>query len=544
MEYDLEIDFSKIIISLKKYWWIPIILSLGAGLATYSYSQTLPHLYQATTTLMVGQSIQAVELTTRDLELSSVLAETYSDMARRQPVLQAVVDGLALEMSWKSLKSQIDVSALRGTQLIQIKATAESPEQAQLIADEVANQLILLSPTNIQNQKNEEIQTFVLQRLKNLQDKIEAGQQNLETLEAALSDSLTAKQIEEIQREINTMERLITDWENTYTKLLTLFQSDQSPNHLAIIEPAQASSNPVSPDTFLYTGAAGGASFALGFALILLLGFLDKRIYSADVLHRSLNLTVLGSVGKIKKKSTQAKLVTSLAATSPILEAYRMVRTNIQFLFINRQMKSLLMTSAAPDEGKSVTAANLGIIFARAGLRVIVVDADLRQPTLHKIFQTPNTSGLTHLLGMPQLEKIETYLSETDIDNLKILTSGLLPANPPELLGSPKMAELAAHLYQLADIVIYDSPPILAVTDAIVLSSQVDGVIMVTKAKQTKLGALKRAIGALQQVEARIVGGILNQVSAGSGQDYYPQYYPDLRQTTGQPIKSKLQIKR
>jgi capsular exopolysaccharide synthesis family protein len=204
-----------------------------------------------------------------------------------------------------------------------------------------------------------------------------------------------------------------------------------------------------------------------------------------------------------------------------------MVRSSMQFIAIDQPTKSILVTSSTPSEGKSTTVANLGAVMAQAGLKTVIVDADLRRPIQHQLFEVPNLGGLTDLLCSPDLEE-SSYLKKTKLENLYLIPSGVIPPNPSELLGSQRMAQLTIKLSELADVIIYDSPPALTVTDAVVLSNRVDGVVLVVEAGRTRRDAAQRAIASLQQAGANLLGGLLNRVSSKRGgyYYYYHHYYP------------------
>jgi capsular exopolysaccharide synthesis family protein len=229
-------------------------------------------------------------------------------------------------------------------------------------------------------------------------------------------------------------------------------------------------------------------------------------------------------------KQYQEKLIIIQDPFSPVSEAYRMMRSNIQFMSVDQPIKSIMVTSSTPGEGKSLTTANLGIVMAQADLKTIIVDADLRRPVQHEIFQVPNLGGLTEWLRSPELE-IKTQLRNTAVENLQVIVSGVLPPNPAELLASQRMGQLLTDLSELVDVVIYDCPPILAVTDAAVLSNRVDGVVLVIKAGQTRRDAARHAVANLQQAGANLLGGVLNQVSRKGLGYYYQDYY-----TPGKPV--------
>ncbi len=213
------------------------------------------------------------------------------------------------------------------------------------------------------------------------------------------------------------------------------------------------------------------------------------------------------------------RLVTLTNPSSPVSEAYRTLRTNIQFSGLDRPLRTLLVTSTSPTEGKSTTLANLAITIAQAGKRVIVVDCDLRKPTIHEIFGLPNRVGLTSLM-LPSEDASEA-LQDPGIDNLTVITSGPIPPNPSEILASHRMEELLAALAQQADFVLLDSPPILAVTDAAILASRVDGVLLVVKAGSTKRDLAQKAKAQLQKVNAHLIGIVLNGVKTDPAINQY-----------------------
>lgn len=203
-------------------------------------------------------------------------------------------------------------------------------------------------------------------------------------------------------------------------------------------------------------------------------------------------------------------------------ESYRTLRTNIQFYNVGESMQRLLVTSAGPSEGKSTTAANLAITFAQTGQRVVIVDADLRRPFLHRLFQVSNLVGLTNvMLGSASLEEA---LLPTTMPSLSILPTGPIPPNPAEMLGAPRMGEILDQLHEHADVVIIDTPPVLAVTDASVLASVVDGVILVTAAGMVSRELAQRAKTQLEAVKARVLGVVLNGVE-DDATGYYSYYY-------------------
>jgi non-specific protein-tyrosine kinase len=217
----------------------------------------------------------------------------------------------------------------------------------------------------------------------------------------------------------------------------------------------------------------------------------------------------------------QSDLVTVTEPRSPISEAYRNLRTNLEFSSLDEALKTLVVTSAGVGEGKSTTLANLAVVSAQAGRKVILVGADLRRPRLFQIMGLNNETGLTTMM-MDDAALAAPPLQATGIEGLSVLTSGPLPPNPAELMGSRRMEEVIAVLAEQADQVFFDTPPVVAVTDAAVLATKVDGVLLVISAGTTRRENARSAVQRLEQINARLVGTVLTNVQMGSGfRGYY-----------------------
>jgi succinoglycan biosynthesis transport protein ExoP len=508
-----------------RWWWLILLSTILAAVASYLATMQQPRIYQTITTVMVGQVLQQANPNFSDFSITGQLAETYAQMVGRQPVLQATIDSLGLDMSWQALAWQVNAGADPRTNLLGITVSDVSPERAVAIADEIAHQLILQSPSSPNNKARQERAAFVQSQLVELESRIQTAQARIKELQVKLDTALSAREIQGLQTEISDLEGLIDKWQANYTTLLDFLQGGDSPNYLTIIEPAQVSTTPVSPNVPLNVLLAAVVGFTLALGVAMLLEYIDDTFKSADDLGASLSLTVLGSIQRINGGDYKDKLITSQGPFSPIAEAYRLVRSNVQFMGVDQPARSIVITSANPGEGKTMTAANLAIMMAQAELRTILVDADLRRPTLHKVFGVPNLGGVTELLRSPELE-LNDQMKRTGIENLHLITSGPLPPNPAELLGSARMAQLIHRLEEIADIIIFDSPPILPVTDTAVLSKRVGGVILVAQAGRTRREMIKQAVKRLEQVDGKILGVVLNQVSQRRGSSsQYSQYY-------------------
>ncbi|MGM7721715.1 CpsD/CapB family tyrosine-protein kinase [Metabacillus sp. Hm71] len=220
-------------------------------------------------------------------------------------------------------------------------------------------------------------------------------------------------------------------------------------------------------------------------------------------------------------KLQNRSLISMTSPKSPIAEQFRTIRTNIQFSSVDEEVKTIIVTSAGPAEGKSTTTANLAVVFAQQGKKVLMIDADLRKPTVHYTFNKENYIGLSNVLT--KQETLVEAIQTTSQENLFVLTSGPVPPNPSELLGSKGMQSMLAEVKQEFDVIILDSPPVLAVTDAQVLSNLTDGVVLVVSSGKTEVDAAKKAKELLQSAKAKILGVVLNNKKAQDSQYYY--YY-------------------
>lgn len=288
-----------------------------------------------------------------------------------------------------------------------------------------------------------------------------------------------------------------------------------------IIETAQVPDAPVRPRKAMNVLLAAFLGLAVGVCLALLQDYLDDRINTAADAERLLGLPALGHVPALS--ATDARLLPQMPGMDPAAESYRILRTNIHFASIDAPLRTLVVTSSDSGEGKTTTAANLGFAMAADGRTVILVDTDLRRPTLHTLLELPTVPGLTDvLLGQAQLDDV--LLEHDEMPGLMALTCGSTPPNPSELLGSRTFRALVEQLREKADLVIFDSPPVLAAADAQILASQMDGTVLVLEAGETRKAAAARTLALLRQARANLLGIAYNKMRLldGSGYSYFP----------------------
>ncbi|MFJ5963056.1 polysaccharide biosynthesis tyrosine autokinase [Pseudarthrobacter oxydans] len=295
-----------------------------------------------------------------------------------------------------------------------------------------------------------------------------------------------------------------------------------SPVTLSIIKPATAPTEPSAPNTRLNLVIALLGGFAAGLITALLRSALDVRIRGEADLRRVTDLPLLGGIS-FDQDATKKPLITQALAQSPRNESFRQLRTNLQFANVAGKAKSVLVTSSLPGEGKSTTATNLAIALAQAGQSVCLIDADLRRPMVGEYLGLERNAGLTTaLLGALDVNDLLQPWGE---DNLYVLTSGQIPPNPSELLGSEAMQNLLAQVEESFDAVIIDAPPLLPVTDAAVLSQLVGGVVLVIGTQKVRQHDVEKSLGALELVDAAVLGVVLNRLPSKGPDAYSYSYY-------------------
>ncbi|MEZ4662561.1 MAG: polysaccharide biosynthesis tyrosine autokinase [Caldilineaceae bacterium] len=434
-------------------------------------------------------------------------------MALRQPVLQRVADSLQLAVSWRDLKKQVEPKTVEGAQLFQITAHADTPEDARAIADEVVHQLMLLRPEDHQNSAIPIDPEAAQQQLANLETKIALGRERLQTLESTSAASFEYQSIDQVsalQETIDTLKALLTTWESEYTQIVTNGDVTVQGSLLTVVEAAQIRLTPIFPRTKLNVALAAAVGLLSALGLVLLLEFRDTTLKSPDDVQHALGVPVLGAINKISGRAPQEKLLLAQDAASSATEAYRIIRSNLEFITTGQSIKTIVVTSPVSGEGKSTTVANLGIVMAYAGYRTIIVDADLRRPVQHQLFQIASSIGLTKAVESSE-DALDSKLIDTKVHNLQVLTGGNPPINPAEFLSSQKMRKLLTNLGEMADVVIFDSPPLLGLSDAAILANRADGVLLVVEADQTDLEAARQAVAILHQANANLIGAILNR---------------------------------
>lgn len=310
-----------------------------------------------------------------------------------------------------------------------------------------------------------------------------------------------------------------------------------SPVSLSIIKPAVAPEVPATPNTRLNLLLGAVIGLGIGIGAAILRSTLDNRIRGEADLRNITSAPLLGGIS-FDQEATRKPLLTQTATQSPRAESFRQLRTNLQFANVSGRAKSVLVTSSLPGEGKSTTATNLAIALAQAGQAVCLIDADLRRPMVNEYLGLDRNAGLT--TALVNEADVNDLLQPWGEDNLFVLTSGIIPPNPSELLGSESMKHLLERLESAFDTIIIDAPPLLPVTDAAVLSQHVGGVVIVVGSQKIKYLDLEKSIRSLELVGSNILGVVLNRLPARGPDAYAYSYYTNdeslaLRSSTKAP---------
>lgn len=295
-----------------------------------------------------------------------------------------------------------------------------------------------------------------------------------------------------------------------------------SPVSLSVIKPAKAPADPSAPNTRANLLVGLLAGLCVGFGVATLRSTLDNKVRGESDLRQVTDAPLLGGIS-FDQDAIKKPLLTQAAAQSPRAESFRQLRTNLQFANVSDHAKTVLITSSLPGEGKSTTATNLAIALAQAGQTVCLVDADLRRPMVSEYLGLERNAGLTTaLVGAADVNDL---LQPWGDDNLYVLTSGQIPPNPSELLGSTEMMQLIGRLERAFDSVVIDAPPLLPVTDAAVLSQHVGGVVVIVGSKKLRHQDLEKSLNALKMVGSNLLGVVLNRLPVKGPDAYSYTYY-------------------
>ncbi len=484
------------IVRRRKWWVISITL---AGLAiSLGLSLTEPDQYSATAQVIVQASSGSTAVGAVQQPVTAIQVQTLILLVTAAPVQQAV------ERKLGSIPA-VTATEVAQTDAISITAISRSPAMAALIANTYAR-------------------AFVSDQVSVAIGTMTAAELQLKAHIRALHKQIAAERT--TRGDAAQLSALVTQ-EAVLSQQLAQLEVNAAGNTSPVIfdAPAQPPAAPSSPKPLQDAALGFVAGLMLGLGGAFLRDNLDDALLSQEATEETAGAPVLATVPLVPSwKRRDRPLVISIAnPTSPAAEAYRSLRTSLQFAGQERELRTILVTSPASEEGKTTTLANLGAVFAQAGKQVVLVSCDLRRPRLGKFLGVDESAGLTTvLLGEHRLSQVVQPVQGDR--RLCVLPSGPLPPNPAELLSGQGAREVFAALGENFDVVLVDSPPLLPVTDAVLLSRQVDATLLVVAAGQTRRGELQRAAEKLEQVSAPVIGVVLNEVTKLGSTGYYYQY--------------------
>lgn len=503
---------------LRRRKWTVLIIAMLAMLAAVGASQLQTPRYRATTDLLLLSPAEAAGL-------GASAAGRPVSVANEQLVVtsQAVRERVRANLG---AAPPVTTAPVAGSDVLTITAVSSDPGYAATVANAYAAAYI--------DYKRDAAVEELLAAGDKIQPRIADLQAQIDAIDAQVGSVPPPEQAALEQRLRPQRDRLLTQQAGYKQRFDDLSLGASSLDGAAqVLTPATEPSAPFSPEP-VRAGILGlGIGLTFGVALALVSEFLDDRLRTREEVERTTGLTVLAMIPPTvprrrqrKRKDNDAALLVSVDdPSSTQAEAYRALRTSIQFLGIERPVRSVQIASAAPREGKTTTAANLAVTLALAGLKVVIVDCDLRRPRLQEYFGLRRDVGFTSLL-VGETPLAAALQPVRDLPNLQVVTSGPRPPNPSELLAGNRAVEVLDSLQAVADIVVVDTPALLPVADAAIVAGRVDATIVVVWPRNTTRGGLRRALETLRQVDASVVGIVLNRagVEAGYGYGYDDGY--------------------
>ncbi|MDQ4143765.1 MAG: polysaccharide biosynthesis tyrosine autokinase [Actinomycetota bacterium] len=515
-ENDEAVDIREYIAILRVRKWTIAISTLAASLLALGFSFLQTPLYTAEARLLVAPPLDD-EVTVP--AFAADLVQTEAQLVASQPVAALVKEDLDAGASLDQLLESLQVNPVGETRVLRVAYTSTDPRQGQRLANSFASSYLAFR------------RQMVLQRVL---DERRAAERRVNAASAELAD--ITQQVETARRSGD--EGLITTLEtqrNVLVARLGLLQQQldevaAEADQQGVGEVIEQASLPLAPSSpnYIVNGLLGAAlGLAVGTGLAFLRERLQDRFRNPGDIERIVEAPLLATIPRyrLRRREGSNRVITLEQPTSVPSEAYRTLRTNVQFIAGQREIKSFVVTSGLAEEGKTATAVNLGVVLAHAGQRVIIVSADMRRPTLEGYFgfdQRPG-QGLSTWLKDPH-QAIWPYIIDPGIPNLRLLPSGPIPADPAELLSSRGLTDLTAMLEDNSDFVLFDAPPVLGLADATVIAARAGAVLLVIDAGKAHRSTSLRARAQLERVGGHVSGAVLNGVDESTAPYSYVPY--------------------
>lgn len=507
-------------VARRRKWLIVLAIVLSV-LTSVLLSWRATRMYAANADVLLTASVDESPFSDDGrLTLDPTLVETQVQVLKSRPVVEEARDRLG---SKASKLSGIVVEQIGRTKVLRVRAESSSPA----VAAEAAN---TFAEVYVEQRRTAAIDS-ALEVAKQLLQKAQEAKTQLEQLDGRIAAVKGGRipnpaELQNLETQRNAAANQYAAFQEKYDQVQVDAQLRRG--GVEVLARAAVPSTPFSPAPVRNAVLALLLGLLVGVGGAFAVEFLDDTVRSTDDVDRhARGVPILATIPAVTdwKNREKTKLISVEDPTSTGSEAYRSLRTSLQFIGLRRPLRTILVTSPMASEGKTTTLANLAVTLARAGRRVVCVDCDLRRPRLNEFFGRPNSIGFTSvLLGDQPLSSALQTVAEIAGGSLRLLASGPLPPNPAELLGTARATELLAALAAEADFILLDAPPLLPITDAVVLSSQADGVLLVATSQVTSRRHLSRAVDLLQQAEADTIGIVLNGVGSEAGYGYGYKY--------------------
>jgi succinoglycan biosynthesis transport protein ExoP len=485
----------------RRKWVIVITVVITILVVTFGTFVMKP-VYSATTTMRIALATSG-SVSYQDYMYADRLINTYVDLATTTPVLDQLTQQLGL-----STLPAINVKTVPNTELIQITVEDHQPQTAAIVANTLADILISQSLELYRGGGKSALE--ILGEQVSTMD-LEVNQARTDYLNLLTKTPSDAAGIQ------SAKDKLDLDQQN-YVSILDQYEQarlkeSERANSISVVDPAAPPSKPSKPNKILYIGLGLVVGMVGGLGLAFLFENLDNTLYTTDQIQQVTNLSIIGKIPQLGKHIS----ISSTDGNIAYFESFRRLRTNI--LSVEFPAKTLVITSADPREGKSTIIANLAYIMSQSGRNVVVVDCDLRVPTQHKLFNIENNVGLSSVLE--QKSTLARALKQSKFKGVHILTSGPIPANPAELIGSDQMDKVISQLANIFEYVFIDAPAALAVADTAILAQKVDAFVLVICRQRANSKAVESVQVQLNKVKARCIGVIVNRAEINGSQYYY-----------------------
>lgn len=499
---------------LVRKWSLAVVALTAVGaIVAFAVSKAMTPIYQAKGNVLVVAGVgQGGGSAPADLSLNATEATTTAaTLITAPPLLQSVIDTHHLSISESTLAGNVAATPQPNSELVDVSVTDPSPARAAMID----NAIMAAFVAEITKQNTERIdQTGAA-----LQAEINQLQSTLNTEEQQLAGASTS-QAAALRQAISDQTTLLTQLTLNYST----FRATQQQNleTVSVATPASKPTVAISPRVLVNTLLGGVAGLVIGLAMAALLEFLDQGLKTPEDVAQRLGVPCLGVVPSYPPGGGGPHQARNVVGAT---EAYRRLRTNLLFASPDSELRSIVVTSTHAGEGKTQTAANVAVALASAERRVLLIDADMRRPDLHRLFSRPMKNGMSELIMTVRQGDTLTLNGShaTSQRNLTLITSGVIPPNPSELLSSSRAALLVRALETAFDLVIIDTPPVDAVTDALSLAAEASGTVVIVQAGRTNAAQAAATIEALRNVGAKVLGVVLNKAKERRA-DYYYNY--------------------